>query len=555
MQPMDKRFSHASLDANGALQSFSIECPAHFNFGYDVVDCIAETEPDRTALVWCNPAGETRTFTFGQMRDLSNQCANFLLGKGVKKGDRVMLILKRHYEYWYAVLALHKIGAVAVPATYMLTPEDILYRVRTANIHTIICAEDEDILAHVASAYKACDTLQNILNVRADRMPFVRLDTGMQQEPKTLSRISTDASDPFLLYFTSGTTGYPKAVVHDYRYPLAHIVTAKYWQNVQPGGLHLTVADTGWGKASWGKLYGQWLCGCAVMVYDFDRFQAAELTRVIREYRVTSFCAPPTIYRFLVKNGLNGSDFASVRDVTTAGEALNPEIIQQFYEITGLEIREGYGQTETTLLIGNLAHQPARRGAMGMPSPLYHVQLAGEDGKPVPPGVAGEIVVLPSAGPSFGLSIGYDNDAAAGERAWRDGVYHTGDMAYYDADGYYWYIGRTDDIIKSSGYRIGPFEVENVLIRHPAVLECAVTGVPDPERGYVVKATVVLRTGYTPSDDLARELQQFVKAQTAPYKYPRIVQFVDALPKTISGKIKRGAIRASGGTPENTATA
>jgi len=454
-----------------------------------------------------------------------------------------MLILKRHFEYWYTILALHRIGAIVIPATYLLSKEDIVYRVKTANISAVVCAEDENICAHVLNSAKECGTLKYLFNVRENRQGFCRLDEEMLTESETIEREDTKSTDPFIMYFTSGTTGYPKAVVHDYSYPLAHIVTAKYWHNNTDGGLHLTVADTGWGKASWGKIYGQWMCGTSVMVYDFEKFNADELMNIVTKYSVSSFCAPPTIYRFLVKSGLQNYDFSCVKYFTTAGEALNPDIFKQFYDYTGLEIKEGYGQTETTMLIGNLIGYPSKRGSLGKASPMYNLKIVDNDGNENRHDEIGEIVVVPTDDRKFGLCIGYDNDEAADLRAWKNGVYHTGDTAYCDEDGYYWFVGRKDDIIKSSGYRIGPFEVESVIIKHPAVMECAVTGVPDPERGYVVKATIVLQKGYTGSDALAKEIQTFVKKSTAPYKYPRVVEFVEELPKTISGKIKHEEIR------------
>lgn len=544
MKPLYKKFSRSEFDADGKLERFTIQCPDNFNFAYDVVDEIAAKEPDKTALVWCDTENREKVITFGEMSRLSNRAANFLTRNGIKKGSRVMLILKRHFEYWYTILALHKIGAIAVPATYMLSCEDIVYRVQSGDIHCIVCAEDDYICDNVAKAQKECPVLQKLMTVRADREGFIRLDKGMEQESDRFERVQNSYKDPFLMYFTSGTTGFPKAVLHAYSYPLAHIITAKYWQNVEDGGLHLTVADTGWGKASWGKIYGQWLCGSAVMVYDFEKFNADDLMNVIRKYSVTSFCAPPTIYRFLVKSGLEKYDFSSIKYAATAGEALNPDIMKKFNDVTGLEIKEGYGQTETTLLVANLYENAAKVGSIGKPSPLYKLAIVNENGDRVPAGEVGEIVVIPTDDDKFGLCLCYDKDDQANLRAWRNGVYHTGDTAYCDENGYYWYIGRIDDIIKSSGYRIGPFEVESVLIKHPAVFECAITGVPDRVRGNVVKATVVLQKGYQPSDELIKELQSFVKKETAPYKYPRIIEFVDEIPKTISGKIQHNMIRS-----------
>lgn len=540
---MYERFCRETLDENGVLTEFRLTYPENFNFAYDVVDEIADQEPEKTALVWCDAEGYEKIISFREMAGESARAARFLADSGVKQGDRVMLILKRHYEYWYTVLALHRIGAVAVPVTYMLKKDDIRYRLDSARIKAVVCAEDLDICENVRLAAEAAHGPVRLFNVRADRAGFTRLDLGMEAEEASYPRPDSRATDPFILYFTSGTTGDPKGVVHDGSYPLAHIVTARHWQRAEDGGLHLSVADTGWGKASWGKIYGQWLCGAAVMVYDFDRFDPEALTRVICRYGVTSFCAPPTIYRFLVKTGLRREDFASVRYAATAGEALNPEIIEKFHALTGLPIRVGYGQTETTLLIGDLGGERRKVGSMGKASPLFRLSLVDSRGRAVPDGQVGEIAVIPQSVHDSGLLLGYDSNREADRAAWRCGVFHTGDLAYRDRDGYYWYVGRADDIIKSSGYKISPFEVESVLLRHPAVLECAVTGVPDQERGFVVKATVVLQQGAEAGPALVRELQAFVKRHTAPYKYPRIIEFAPELPKTASGKVKHHTIR------------
>ena len=454
-----------------------------------------------------------------------------------------MVILKRHYEYWYTAVALHKLGAILIPATYMLTEHDIEYRVNSASIKAIISSEDENTLKSILAVKDKCQSLELLFNVRNDFDGFDRLDKGLEECADTMDRIDTKACEPFLLYFTSGTTGYPKSVMHSHSYTLAHIVTAKYWQNVENNGLHLSVADTGWGKASWGKIYGQWLCGSAVMVYDFEKFVAEDLMNIVSKYNVTTFCAPPTIYRFMVKSGLNNYDFSKLHYVTTAGEALNPAIMAEFREATGLQIMEGYGQTETTLLLCNLSNSVAKDGALGKANPLYNVSIMRPDGSFAEDNEQGEIVVIPKDDSKHGLCIGYDNDEKAQLRSWRHGVYHTGDIAYRDEDGYFWYVSRIDDVIKSSGYRIGPFEVENVIIQHKDVLECAVTGVPDEERGFLVKATIVLKEGVLGTDELKKDIQNFVKKNTAPYKYPRIVEFVKELPKTISGKVKHFEIR------------
>lgn len=543
MKALYHQFSRSTVDQNGALTSFSIRCPDNFNVAYDVVDVMAACQPDKVAFIWCNQQGEENILTFGELRDLSNQAAHYLKGKGVRQGDRVMVMVKRQDDYWYIMLALHKLGALAVPAACLLTAGELVYRIQSAGIRAIICTGDPKVLTQVQEAVKSTQTVQLLFTVRGDGPGFFRLDTGMANMSRSFDRVPTRSTDPFLLYFTAGTTGYPKAVIHDYAYPLAHIITAKYWQQATEDGVHLTVADTGWAKATWGTTYGQWLCGSAVMVYDYDQFSPEELMRVVARYRVTTFCAPPTVYRLLAKCGLKNYDFSSLRHLTAAGEALGADIIRQFYEHTGLEIKEGYGQTETTLLIGHLSGMPPRPGSLGKPSPLYSIKVVDEEGEEVPPGQIGEVIVLPTGRRNYGLYIGYDNDPHAQARAWENGVYHTGDLAYYDEDGYYWYVSRKDDIIKSSGYRIGPYEVESALIQHPAVLECVVTGVPDPDRGCLVKATVVLQKGYRASEALVKELKQFVKKVAAPYKCPRIIQFVEQLPKTISGKIQRDAIR------------
>ncbi|MGN0173124.1 MAG: AMP-binding protein [Acutalibacteraceae bacterium] len=543
MEPLYKKFSKSVFDEKGRLVDFSVECPENFNFAYDVVDEIAKEEPDRTALIYCNEDNYEHVFSFKEISDLSSKAANYLVKKGIKKGDNVMLILKRNFEYWYTILALHKIGAVAIPATHMLKTEDIVYRVNCIGISSIICTGEDDVSKYVAEAKEQCSCLKDIFCVRKDIDGFLRLDKGLEQESEVFERADTLISDPFILYFTSGTTGYPKPVTHNFTYPLAHIVTAKYWHNVQDGGVHFTVADTGWGKASWGKIYGQWLCGSAAMVYDYERFHSEEILRVIRDYKVTTFCAPPTIYRFIVKNGFNKEDFENVSYVTTAGEALNPSIIEQFQKVTGLLIREGFGQTETTLLIGNLTGYDVKIGSIGKPSPLYNVKIVDDEGNECKANETGEIIVITDSMRDDGICISRGANDGEDSRVFIDNVYHTGDLAYADEDGYYWYVSRKDDVIKSSGYRIGPFEIENVLMKHESVQECAVTGVPDEERGFVVKATIVLSKGFSGSDELARELKDYVKSHTAPYKYPRIIEFVDELPKTISGKIRRAEIR------------
>lgn len=543
MEPIYKRYSQSKFDEKGRLVGFDINCPDNFNFGYDVVDAIANEEPKKRALVYCDESGNERTFTFKEMSDLSSKTANFLIKQGIKKGDKVMLILKRNYEYWYVITALHKIGAVSVPATHLLKTEDIVYRVNCIDVKAIVCTGEDRVSHCVYEAKTECKNLQKLFSVREDVEGFIRLDEAIKNESASLSRVDTNISEPFLLYFTSGTTGYPKPVTHNHTYPLAHIITAQYWQNVKDNGVHLTVSDTGWGKASWGKIYGQWLCGTAIMVYDYERFNSDEILRVIRQYGVTTFCAPPTVYRFIVKNGFKAEDFKNVSYVTTAGEALNPSIIEQFKEVTGLLIREGFGQTETTLLIGNLANYDVKIGSIGKPSPMYNVKIVNDNGEECAPDETGEIVVITNGGRNEGICISRSDNVSEDGRVFIDNIYHTGDLAYADADGYYYYVSRKDDVIKSSGYRIGPFEIENVLMKHESVQECAITGAPDEERGFVVKATIVLVKGYEPSEELKTELKEYVKSHTAPYKYPRIIEFVEELPKTISGKIRRAEIR------------
>lgn len=542
MEPLYTDYSTAAFDADGVLTELTLHAPENFNFAYDVLDRIAAGEPEKRALVWCDTKGNERTFSFGELSTLSIQAAGYLAANGVKKGQRVLVIMKRHYEYWYILPALHRLGAVVIPASHMLKKKDLVYRIQSAEISAVISADDSELTGNIIAAKESCSTLQHLFTVRKDYPGFLRLDLGLKEMPTTAERIPTLAADPFLMYFTSGTTSYPKAAVHNGYYPLGHIPTAKYWHNCQDNGLHLTVADTGWAKASWGKLYGQWLCGCAVMAYDYEHFDAAQMFSVIKKHHVTTFCAPPTVYRLMVKNGIPADAFSCVQYATTAGESLNPEITKRFQETTGLLIHEGFGQSETTLLLGNLVNAPVKIGSIGKANPIYDVKIIDEDGKEAGVDERGEIVVVPKPN-QYGLCTGYLNSEEQDHRVWKNGIFHTGDIATRDSDGFFWYIGRTDDIIKSSGYRIGPFEIEDVLIKHPAVAECAVTGVPDEERGFVVKATIVLMPGYTGTDELSQELKDYVKKQTAPYKYPRIIEFVPALPKTFSGKIQRAKLR------------
>ncbi|MDI9512927.1 MAG: AMP-binding protein [Clostridiales bacterium] len=529
------------------IEKFEINVPENFNFAFDVVDKIADQSPDKLALLWCDENNNEKCFTFKQIKDLSNQAANLFIAMGVKKGDHVMLILKRRYEFWYCLMALHKIGAIAIPATHMLTPKDIAYRVNAASIKMVICVNDREVISHIEEAEKTTGPLELKCLVGGKRDGWYSFDDRIYSHNESFPRPSgekaTKNDDTLLLYFTSGTTGHPKMVQHTYTYPLGHIVTAMYWQNVKDGGLHLTVADTGWAKSVWGKLYGQWIAGCTVFVYDYDRFVPKDLLKVIAKYKVTSFCAPPTIYRYLIKEDMRAYDLSQLEYCVVAGEPLNPEVYNQFYKLTGIKLMEAYGQTELTVVIGTFPWMKPKPGSMGKPSAGYEVDLVDEDGNSLDIGQEGQIVIKTHKHKPLGMFKGYYRDEAMTERVWNNDIYYTGDMAWKDEDGYFWFVGRVDDVIKSSGYRIGPFEVESALMEHPAVLECAITAVSDEIRGQVVKATIVLAQGYTPCDQLAKDLQDHVKKVTAPYKYPRIVEFVTELPKTISGKIRRVEIR------------
>jgi acetyl-CoA synthetase len=541
--------------------AFSPNVPENFNFAYDVVDELARLKAGDTALVWRDEAGAAASFSYADMKRLSDKAANVFRAAGLGRGDPVLIILKRRYEFWPVLLALHKLGAVGIPATHLLTAKDIAYRCEAADVAAIVCVDDERVLAQV-------DEAEARLREKAGGKLFLRYKAFVRsvhspegQRPQApgwedfKARLEAAAEDftrpvpvnrnedTMLLYFTSGTTGMPKMVRHDFAYPLGHILTARYWQGVEEGGLHLTVADTGWAKAAWGKIYGQWICGSAVFVYDYDRFVPSEMLRVISGCGVTSFCAPPTVYRFFIKEDLAAYDFSRLKHCAVAGEPLNPEIYEQFKAKTGLSLREAYGQTELTVTMASYPWLKPKPGSMGKPSPGYDIGLIREDGSPCEMGEEGQIVVYTGRQKPAGMFGGYYRDEELTAGVWRDGVYYTGDMAWRDEDGYYWFVGRSDDVIKSSGYRIGPFEVESALQEHPAVLECAVTGVPDPDRGTLVKATVVLARGWTPSEELKTELQNHVKKTTAPYKYPRILEFLDELPKTISGKIRRVQIR------------
>lgn len=537
-----KQFVTEGYDERGVLTAFSLHYPDNFNFGYDVVDALAAGDPGKRCMVWCDQQNRERIFTFGEMSRLSNQAANVLRAHGIGKGDRVMLLLKRNYEYWYIIVALHKLGAVAIPATHTLMAKDIAYRLSAVDVSAIVVTADH---SDAPSELDKCGEhpVKKFI-VRGPRPGYVDFSAEMETASEDLERVPTLVKEPMLLYFTSGTTGEPKAVMHDHTYPLCHILTARHWQNVRKDGLHLSVSDTGWGKASWGKIYGQWICEAPILVYDYDQFDPRTLMEIIRKYQVTTFCAPPTVYRFFVKRGITPGAFASVRDAVTAGEAMNPEVARLFQEQTGLKLREGFGQTESVLMIADLAGETHRPGAMGRPTPLYHIEILKEDGAYAGPGEQGEIVVVPAAdGSRHGVFMGYCGDDETYREVWEGGVYHTRDLAYKDEDGYIWYLSRTDDVIKSFGYRVSPFEVESVLMEHPAVLECAVTGVPDLGRGWRIKATIVLTEGYTASSELTHRIQQFVLQNTASYKCPKIIEYVDELPKTISGKIRRVELR------------
>ena len=526
-------------------ENYRINVPDNFNYGYDVVDALAEREPDRRALVWVDEFGSEASFTFAEMKQRTDRAAALFAEMGIRRGDAVMLILRRHYEYWFCLVALHKLGAIAIPATHLLAAKDIVYRCNAADVKMIVTVNEDRVTDAVDAAAPDAETLEHRVVVGGEREGWTSFDAEMAIErefTRPTGDQATQNDDTMLLYFTSGTTGLPKMVRQDFTYPLGHILTA-LWQGCEDGGLHLTVSDTGWAKASWGKVYRQWILGSAVFVYEFERFVPQDRLRVLQDYPVTTFCAPPTIFRFLIKEDLSAWDLSGLHHVVTAGEPLNPEVFNRFLEGTGQRIMEGYGQTETVVIVATWPWIEPRPGSMGLPSAGWEVDLMNEEGRSCEVGEGGQIVIrVPGERPT-GMFGDYHADTELNERVWKDGVYHTGDMAWRDEDGYYWFVGRSDDVIKSSGYRIGPFEVESALMEHPAVLECAVTGEPDPDRGAIVKATVVLAAGYQASNALVTELQEHVKRVTAPYKYPRKIEFVSELPKTISGKIRRVEIR------------
>ena len=539
------KFIDVKFDDNGVLNGISFKNEDKFNFAFDIVDELAKKEPDKLAMLHVSSDKVERRFTFGDISRLSSKAANYFESLCIGKGDKVMLVLKRHYQFWIALTALHKIGAVAIPATHLLMKHDFEYRFNAGDVKAIICTSDGDVAHQAEEAFDASPTVKIKLMANGAREGWESFDDNYPKFSDVYARRPDSACgrDVALMFFTSGTTGYPKIAMHDYRYALGHYITAKYWHNVNPDGLHFTVADTGWGKALWGKYYGQWMAEAAIFTYDFEKFHADDILPMFAKYHITTFCAPPTIYRFFIKEDLSRYDLSGIEYSTTAGEALNPEVFEQWKRATGLSIMEGFGQTETTMTVGNLVGMTPRPGAMGRPSPLYDVDIVDADGKSVNIGETGEIVVHTDKGAPCGLFEGYYKDEEKTKAAWHDGLYHTGDTAWRDEDGYLWYVGRTDDLIKSSGYRIGPFEIESVIMELPYVLECAITAVPDAIRGQIIKATVVLVMGTVGTDELKKEIQNYVKEHTAPYKYPRLVEFRDSLPKTISGKIRRTELR------------
>ena len=528
--------------------NFEILVPGNFNFAYDVVDEYAKVSPSKRAICWVNDKGIHHDFTFGELKEKSDATASFFQSLGISRGDKVMLILKRRYEFWYSILALHKIGAICIPATHLLTPKDIIYRNNAAGTKMIVTLSEPEIIKNINDAMSASPTVETLVSVGDETSEgWVSFNDGIKTAkafvPPT-GELASQNDDISLLYFTSGTTANPKMVAHDFTYPLAHISTAKYWQNVENDGLHFTMSDSGWAKSVWGKIYGQWLAGCAVFVYDFEKFIPEDILDKISRYGVTSFCSPPTIYRFLIREDFSKYNLSKLKWATVAGEPLNPSVYDTFYKQSGLKLHEGFGQTETTLQIATFPWMEPKPGSMGVPSPQFGVQLIHLDNRPCEDGEVGQIVIKTSGRKTVGLFSGYYRDDEKTASCHYDGIYYTGDLAWRDEDGYYWFEGRIDDVIKSSGYRIGPFEVESALMTHPAVIECAITGVPDEVRGQIIKATVILAPEYRPGDDnLVKEIQEHVKNVTAPYKYPRIVEFVTELPKTISGKIRRVEIR------------
>jgi acetyl-CoA synthetase len=574
MREINKRYAFEEYDEAGVLKTYRLSWPEDFNFAYDVVDDIAGAEPERRALVWANPEGEEHSFTFAEIKYYSDKTANFLVGAGIQKGDLVMVILRRHYQFWFCAIALSKIGAVIVPATFMLKEHDVEYRVNTSGISAVICTDVGDIAQIIDNSLPECPSLQTrilvnggasgiaerddsylsgpdgLLALPGEREGWLDFNTGVGQASPEFTRRETKAAEPMIAYFSSGTSGNPKLVLHNSSYALGHMGTAKHWQNVvSDNGLHFSIADTGWGKAVWGKLYGQWLMEAAVMVYDFDRFNGDDICALIEKHGITTFCCPPTMYRMIMQGHPENYDLSSLVYTVAAGEALNPDVFENWQKLTGLKIFDGFGQTETPVTIANTTNMEPRLGSMGRPLAHYDTHLLDENDQECAVGQTGEICIRTVTGNPDqpyppGILLEYYRDPAKTAEAIHDGWYHTGDTAWRDEDGYYFYVGRNDDVIKSSGYRISPFEIESVMLMHPAVNECAVTGVPDELRGKAVKATVVLAPGYVGSEELTRELQTYMKRETAPYKYPRIISYVEALPKTVNGKVRRAVIRA-----------
>ena len=529
------------------IKNLKIEVPENFNFGYDIVDAWAAEQPEKNAILWTNDQGMEHQYTFAELKEKTDATASYFQSLGIGHGDMVMLVLKRRIEFWFSIIALHKLGAVAIPATHLLTKKDIVYRCNAADIKMIVCAGEEVITDHVIEAMPDCPTLQHVVSI-GPGMPegFKDFQEGIANAAPFVKPAQPNTNDDIMLmYFTSGTTGEPKMVAHDFTYPLGHISTGSFWHNLHENSLHLTIADTGWGKAAWGKLYGQMIAGANIFVYDHEKFTPADILQKIQDYKITSLCAPPTIFRFLIKEDISKYDLSSLEYCTTAGEALNFSVYETFLKVTGIRLMEGFGQTETTMTLGTFPWMEPKPGSMGVPNPQYEIDLLTPDGRSAEDGEQGQIVVRTHNGKPLGLFKEYYRDAERTEDAWHDNVYYTGDVAWRDEDGYFWFVGRADDVIKSSGYRIGPFEVESALMTHPAVVECAITGVPDEIRGQVVKATIILSKDYKGkgSPELIKELQDHVKKVTAPYKYPRVIEFVDELPKTISGKIRRVEIR------------
>ena len=543
MKDFYKRVVREELDDKGRLLKFELDLKDNFNFSYDIVDELAEIQPEKTAILWVNEAGEEHHFTYRDLKEESSRVANMMLAHGVKKGDFVLAVLKRHYEFWFLAYGLMKIGAVLIPATNQLSTKDYIYRFNAADIKYVVATAENDVAAKIDAACEKYDGLAEKFITHGSREGWTDFLPEIAKYPAERERIETNIYEPMLMYFSSGTTGQPKMALHNYTIAAAHILTGKHWHHLDDDSLHLTVSETGWAKCAWGKMFGQYAAGATTFIYDFDRFDPDALMKVIQDYKVTSFCAPPTMYRFFIKAGMEKYDLSSIKYSCIAGEALNPSVYNKWYEYTGLKLMEGFGQSESAVIVGNLYGMEPKPGSMGKPTPLYKVALMDGDGNLVKQGEVGEIVVYGEEGRTMGLLKEYYRNPAENERAWKYGVYHTGDTAYMDEDGYYWYVGRTDDLIKASGYRIGPFEIESILMEHPAVMECAITAAADPIRGNVVKATIVLTKDYKPSDELVKELQNYVKKSTAPYKYPRVVEFVDELPKTVSGKIKRSTIR------------